>query len=199
MKILGQVVVFILVVPIVAYSVYVYGFLGLGDMVHPEMKIAYEAHPVGIYCHIFASALALLLGPFQFLKGLRQKNPGLHRGIGRVYLGVGVLVGGGAGLYMSQFAFGGPLARAGFALLALSWLYSAAMALAAIRRGAIVEHQQWMLRNFSLTFAGVTLRLWLIASGLAGIYFEDSYVYIAWLCWVPNLVVAQWWITRTRT
>jgi len=198
LKILGKIVVFLLVVPIVAYAVYVYGFIELGDAVHPEMKIAFQTHPVGIYCHVFASALALLLGPFQFLTRLRQKKPGIHRAIGRVYLGVGVLVGGGAGLYMSQFAFGGPIAKVGFALLALSWLYSGAKALAAIRRGDIVEHQEWMVRNFALTFAGVTLRLWLMASFMAGIPFEESYLYIAWLCWVPNLVFAQWRITRTR-
>jgi uncharacterized membrane protein len=162
------------------------------------MKRAFEAHPVGIYAHISAGAIALLLGPFQFLTRLRQRWPGLHRGIGRVYLGVGVLIGGSAGLYMSQYAFGGPIARIGFALLAVLWLFSGWKALAAIRRGDIVRHREWMVRNFSLTFAGVMLRLWLIGSFIAQIRFEESYHYIAWLCWVPNLIFAQCQITLGR-
>ena len=198
MRILGKIIIFLLVALILTMVVNNYGFLPLGDAVHPEMKKAFQAHPVGIYCHIFASGVALLLGPFQFLTRLRQKWPQLHRWIGRIYLGVGVLIGGSAGLYMSQYAFGGLIARSGFALLGVLWLYSGWKALAAIRRGDIFEHQQWMVRNFALTFAGVTLRLWLAASFIAQIRFEDSYHYIAWLCWVPNLIVAQAQITMAE-
>jgi uncharacterized membrane protein len=198
MRILGKSIIFVLIALILVLVVNNYVFTPLGDAVHPEMKRAFEAHPVGIYAHISAGAIALLLGPFQFLTRLRQRWPGLHRGIGRVYLGVGVLIGGSAGLYMSQYAFGGPIARIGFALLAVLWLFSGWKALAAIRRGDIVRHREWMVRNFSLTFAGVMLRLWLIGSFIAQIRFEESYHYIAWLCWVPNLIFAQCQITLGR-
>jgi uncharacterized membrane protein len=198
MRILGKSIIFVLIALILVLVVNNYVFTPLGDAVHPEMKRAFEAHPVGIYAHISAGAIALLLGPFQFLTRLRQRWPGLHRGIGRVYLGVGVLIGGSAGLYMSQYAFGGPIARIGFALLAVLWLFSGWKALAAIRRGDIVRHREWMVRNFSLTFAGVMLRLWLMGSFIAQIRFEESYHYIAWLCWVPNLIFAQCQITLGR-
>jgi hypothetical protein len=29
--------------------------------------------------------------------------------------------------------------------------------------------------------------------------FEPAYQTIAWLCWVPNLIVAEWLILRQRT
>lgn len=48
-----------------------------------------------------------------------------------------------------------------------------------------------MVRNFALTLAAVTLRIYLPASMIAGIEFEVAYPYIAWLCWVPNLVAAE--------
>jgi hypothetical protein len=48
-----------------------------------------------------------------------------------------------------------------------------------------------MVRNFALTFAAVTLRLWLPGSVLSGVPFEVAYPIVAWLCWVPNLVVAE--------
>jgi hypothetical protein len=49
-----------------------------------------------------------------------------------------------------------------------------------------------MIRNFSLTFAAVTLRIYVPLSIALGIPFEQAYPAIAWLCWVPNLAVAEW-------
>src|SRR5260370_20371385 len=55
-----------------------------------------------------------------------------------------------------------------------------------------------MIRSYALTLAAVTLRIYLPASQIAGIPFPDAYQTISWLCWVPNLVVAEWWILRSR-
>ena len=114
------------------------------------MKAEFVAHPVGVYLHVFAAAVALLLGPFQFSTRLRSARIQLPRWMGRVYLGVGVLIGSLSGLYISQFAFGGPAAKLGFATLAVCWLYTGLRAFLAIRRRAIDEHRKWMVRNFSL-------------------------------------------------
>ena len=123
------------------------------------------------------------------MAGLRRARPRLHRWMGRVYLGAGVLVGGLAGLYMSFHAFGGAMAQAGFGLLALLWLYTGAQAYAAIRRGDVATHRRWMIRNFALTFAAVTLRLWMPLFALAGVPFENGYPVIAWISWVFNALV----------
>jgi len=176
---------------VAGYALVAYGLLPLGIGVHPDMRATFEAQRIGIYTHIFASVFALTLGPFQFLAGLRAARPGLHRWLGRLYLGVGVLVGGLAGLYMATFAYGGLVSKLGFGLLALAWLYTGLRAYLAIRARRVAEHQRWMVRNFALTFAAVTLRLWLPASMVAGIPFELAYPVIAWLCWVPNLLVAE--------
>ena len=108
-----------------------------------------------------------------------------------MYLGAGVLVGGVSGLYLSWFAFGGPVARLGFATLAVGWLYTGARAYVAIRNRRIDEHRRWMVRNFALAFAAVMLRLYVPASVVAGADFGVAYSVIAWLCWVPNLIVAE--------
>ena len=176
---------------VVSYAVVVYGFLPLGVAVHPVMRATFETQRLGIYAHVFASVFALALGPFQFSARLRAKHRALHRWAGRLYLGVGVLVGGLAGLFMASHAFGGLLSRLGFTGLALGWLYTGSRAYLAIRSRDVVSHRRWMIRNFALTFAAVTLRLWLPASMASGIAFELAYPVIAWLCWVPNLVVAE--------
>ena len=176
---------------VAGYAVLAYGFLPLGSLVHPEMQAAFQADAAGIYTHIFASVVALILGPFQFSERLRQRRPQLHRWLGRLYLGVGILLGGLAGLYMAQFAFGGWVSQLGFSLLAVGWLYTGLRAFLAVRRGHIAAHRAWMYYNFALTLAAVTIRLYLPIGGLLGISFPVWYPAVTWLCWVPNLLGAK--------
>lgn len=182
---------------VAGYAAVAYGLLPLGSTVDPDMRLNFLAHRTGISLHIAASTIALVLGPLQFSARLRQRHTQVHRWLGRIYLGVGVLVGGTAGLYMARFAFGGLAAQAGFAMLALAWLYTGLRAYLSIRRGAVDEHRRWMVRNFALTLAAVTLRLYMPLGMVSGIPFEVAYPVIAWLCWVPNLLVAQWMVDAT--
>ena len=101
-------------------------------------------------------------------------------------------------MYMAQFAFGGIVSQAGFSLLALGWLFTGLMAYLAIRRRDIHGHRRWMIRNYALTFAAVTLRTYLGLFFAAGVKFEDFYPAVSWLCWVPNLVLAEWLIHTSR-
>ncbi len=181
----------ILSLAVVGYAIGVYTLLPVGAVVHPDMRAAFEAHRVGLYVHVFAAAVALALGPFQFCSTLRSARPGLHRWLGRLYLGVGVLAGGLSGLYLAFHAYGGTPGRLGFACLALAWLFTGLRAYLAVRAGRVAAHRRWMVRNFALTFAAVTLRLWLPASLVAGVSFDLAYPLVAWLCWVPNLVAAE--------
>lgn len=198
MRLASFVALIFLSLGVAGYAVAVYGFLPLGVIVHPDMRATFEAQRIGIYVHVFASVVALVLGPFQFSARLRARRLALHRWSGRLYLGVGVLVGGLAGLFMAVHAFGGLAARLGFACLALGWLYTGLRAYLAIRARNIVAHRRWMVRNFALTFAAVTLRLWLPASMASGIAFELAYPVIAWLCWVPNLLIAELLFNQTH-
>jgi uncharacterized membrane protein len=146
--------------------------------------------PVATLGHFAGSALALAIGGFQLHPGLRRRFLGAHRWLGRLYV-LGVAVGGSAGLYMARFANGGLPGKLGFALLGLGWLGCTAIALACIRARDVDAHRRWMLRSFALTFAAVTLRFYIPASQAAGIPFDAAYPVIAWLCWVPNLLVAE--------
>jgi uncharacterized membrane protein len=199
MKALGLGILQLLALVVVAYAVLAYGFQPLGKFGLPEMGANFRAHALGIQLHVFAASIALLLGPLQFYQRLRGRWPRLHRITGRLYLGAGVAIGGLAGLYMATFAYGGLVAKLGFATLALAWLGSGFRAYRAIRAGDIATHRRWMVRNFALTLAAVTLRILLPVSGLSGIPFATAYPAIAWLCWVPNLLVAEWILARQMT
>jgi len=168
------------------------------DVFFPEQKLVYMAHLTMLIVHIVASMLAILIGPFQFLPGIRKGRwLKVHRWLGRTYL-LSILFGGLGGLYMAQFAYGGLITESGFAALASLWLYSGFMAYKHIRNKEFEQHREWMTRNYALTFAGVMLRLWMPTSEALGIDFLMAYRAVGWLCWVPNLLVAEWIIRGIR-
>ncbi len=168
------------------------------EVYFPEQRAVYLAHTAGILIHIMGAMLATIIGPFQFLpKIITNRYLNLHRWLGRIYL-LGVLLGGLAGLYMAFLAYGGLPARLGFASLALLWLLCGFMAYRYIRKREIQLHRQWMIRTYALTFAAVTLRLWQVVFQVAGVEFINGYIAVAWLSWIPNLLVAEWIVNQIR-
>ncbi|PEQ60112.1 hypothetical protein CN470_19795 [Bacillus cereus] len=150
-----------------------------------------------LFIHITTSIVALVIGPFTLSTKFRDRNINRHRIVGRIYM-VGILLGGVSGLYLSFYATGGLVAKLGFGLLSILWLASAYQALHRVKNKKIKEHRNWMIRNYSLTFGAVTLRIWLpLFIVLFGIErFEFSYAIIAWLAWVPNLILAEFFIRK---
>lgn len=150
-----------------------------------------EANPISAYIHFTLSPLALVAGAFQFSARIRHTAPAIHRVLGYIYI-ISCLLGAVSGLVLALFTPSGHIAAAGFALLALFWIMTTTAAFNAIRLRDITRHRRWMVRSYALTFAAVTLRLYLFLTAIAG--FEDSwwaYSLIAWLCWAPNLIVAE--------
>ena len=163
-----------------------------------QQKAVYTAHMTMLITHIITSMLAILIGPFQFLPGLRKgRLLKVHRWLGRTYM-LSILFGGLSGLYMARFAYGGIITELGFASLGVLWLYTGYRAYRHIRNKDLEAHRRWMIRNYALTFAGVMLRVWAPLSIGMGADFTTAYIIIGWACWVPNLIVAEWIIRRTR-
>lgn len=192
-----QALLVLLSVGVALYALAAYALLPLGAVLHPELRPSFAAHaPLLVYLHVFGAAVALLLWPLQLAPGLRRRRPALHRGVGWLLLLLGVGVGGVSGLLLALQAHGGPWARSGFALLALLWLASGVQALRCARQGDLPGHRRWMLRQVALALAAVTLRLLLPAGIVAGLPLALAYPLVAWLCWVPNLLLAEWLLRR---
>jgi uncharacterized membrane protein len=156
-------------------------------------------HAPWLYVHAGLAATALLIGPFQLWPFLRTRRPRLHRWMGRTYVAA-CLIGGSAGLLLAIGTTAGPIATAGFGGLAVVWIAvtSQAWRLAQARR--FVEHRRWMIRSFALTFAAVTLRIYLpIATFGLHMDFMTAYRAISWLAWVPNLIVAELYLAGRKT
>jgi hypothetical protein len=137
----------------------------------------------------------LILGALQFFPRLRARWPKWHRRAGTVYV-IGCLFGGVAGLVLAMGTSAGPIAMAGFGLLAFVWIYATAQAWRYAKARDFVRHQRWMTRSYALTFAAVTLRLYVPISIVAHLDLNAAYVAISWLAWVPNLAVAELWLRR---
>jgi uncharacterized membrane protein len=153
---------------------------------------------VAFNTHIIFGGIGMLIGWTQFVSKIRMRRVHIHRTLGKIYV-VSCLLSGLAALYLSIFATGGICASLGFGGLAICWLYSTTRAYVSIRRQEIEAHREWMIRSYALTFAAVTLRLWLpILGSVFGLDFISSYVLVSWLCWVPNLIVSELIIRSSR-
>ena len=148
------------------------------------------------YLHIFFGGLALLSGCTQFSERLRSARIKLHRRLGQIYV-ISVFLSGTSGLYIAGFATGGWVSILGFSSLAIAWLITTYLAYSSIRKKAIEVHRRWMIRSYALSFAAVTLRLWLpILIGGFGLDFFTAYPLVAWLCWVPNWMLVELFLLK---
>jgi hypothetical protein len=161
----------------------------------PLVRARLAVMPWAVAGHISGGALALFTGAFQVNARLRALFLNIHRWLGRVYV-LAVTVGGAGGLVMATRSDGGLVTHVGFGLLAVLWLSTTAMGYWWIRHGDQIGHRRWMLRSYALTFAAVTLRIYLPIALTAGLPFIDAYQAISWACWVPNLIVVEWWLLQ---
>jgi len=151
---------------------------------------------IGFYTHIIFGGIALLTGWTQFSPKMRNRRMALHRKLGKVYV-IAVLLSALAGIYIGFFATGGLISSTGFICLGIIWFYTTLKAYLYIKSGEIEKHQKAMGYSYAACFAAVTLRIWLpILTMLYG-NFSKAYLVVAWLSWVPNLLVA-YLLTRKK-
>lgn len=185
---------------IAGYAIVQYGVLkasNAGLVAFKLQKPNFELTPwvIVLYIHIFTAILALIIGPFQiFLKPTNARRR-RHRLLGYVYV-ISITISGIVSIYLSLFATGGWIAGLGFMLLNVLWVVTTLNSVRKIMIKDIQAHKAWMLRSYSLTFAAVTLRLWLAPLVLMFGDFEVGYRVVAWVSWIPNLLVIEAVIRR---
>jgi uncharacterized membrane protein len=159
---------------------------------------------VALYVHATTAGVALALSPLQFAARLRRRAPRLHRAVGRVVLGA-IAVSAPAGLVLAPVNSAGPVGFAGFGLLGILWFACATAAFRTARRRDFAAHRRWAVRVFALTYAGVMLRLTVMVGvnlqvWLTGVdpdvAWDRTYLVTTFGCWVPNLLVAEYYLRR---
>jgi uncharacterized membrane protein len=164
----------------------------------PEPILANRfVHPF-LAIHVAGGVTALLLGPLQFVRRIRDRFPILHRTSGRIYT-IACAVGAPAGFMLALGTTSGPVAALGFAIPALLWPLFTYLGVKCAMDGRFDEHRQWMLRSYAITSNAITLRLMLPFAGLIlHLPFSTAYPIIAWLSWMANLALFEIYLRRTR-
>ena len=117
----------------------------------------YWPHRFRLIVHISGGVVALICGTLQLWTGLRQKAMRFHRWTGRIYL-AGVSVGILGAFLISAYSVPRSFAVA-LRCLAMAWLLTTGVAYAAILRGRVALHKEWMIRSYLVTFAFVSFRV----------------------------------------
>jgi uncharacterized membrane protein len=104
--------------------------------------------------HTLAGIFALLIGPINFSSRIRQRYLKLHRVLGRIYV-ISVFVGAATGVALASGRPGFP----GTCGQAAAWVVCTTAAFITARNRQIVQHRQWMMRSYAVTFTFVSSRV----------------------------------------
>lgn len=148
-----------------------------------------------LWGHLIFGPIALAALPVQVHAGLRARRPGLHRMVGRI-AAASMLIGGVSALAMLPAFKGSTFATSGFATLGTLWIAFTLIAVQAARTRDFSRHRAFMLRASALTFGAVTLRIIMAPLMASGWTPTETYDITAWGCWVPLLMMVEFWLAR---
>lgn len=153
--------------------------------------------------HVALSMLVLLAGFSQFSSRFRRRWPVWHRRLGYLYVLTVLGVAAPSGWVLALYAAGGWPTQLCFIILTILWFFSTAWAVYCAWRKQWLSHREWMIRSYALTLSALSLRTWKLALYELAPYVDwltpqHIYQLEAWLGWVVNLLLAEWWIRRTR-
>ncbi len=163
------------------------------DYIHnPLWKTAF-------YIHVFSAVIALFAGFTQFSSQFLQEYRKLHRLVGKIYVLNILLVNAPVGMIMALYANGGLLGKTAFVLLDILWFWFTYKAVIAAKKRDFVSHRNYMIRSYALMFSAITLRTWkIILSQSFDIEPSQLYIIYSWMGFVPNLLIAEWYVRFAR-
>ncbi|MEZ5047231.1 MAG: DUF2306 domain-containing protein [Chitinophagaceae bacterium] len=159
-----------------------------------QYALAYPYYLTAFYIHVFSSIVLIPLGGLQFFKQI-QSTKKWHRLLGLLYVFLIVCLAAPSGFLIGLHANGGFMSILAFCSLSIIWFFSTWKAFSLAKQKQIIKHQQWMIRSYALTLSAITLRFW---KQFIVYFFHpkpmDVYQIVAWLAWVLNLFIAEFFI-----
>ena len=160
-------------------------------MIKQTEVISHPEYLSFFYIHVYSSILVLLTGFLAIIRVNFNKIK-IHQYAGKAYVFLILFLAAPTGIYMGFFANGGFSSKISFVILGIFWWFSTFKAYQLIRQKKYKAHQQWMWRSFALTLSAITLRLW---KWIIVYFFHpnpmDVYEIVAWLGWIPNILLIE--------
>ena len=154
--------------------------------------------------HILPGMLFMMLGPLQFVQGLRTRYPQVHRWCGRIFLAASAVV-GVTGLTLAfGTTIGGVDEKAAIVLFGSFFLIALAMALRHVLRREFAQHREWMIRGYAIGLAVATIRpimgMFFAVAVLRGHRPEPHEFFgtAFWIGFTLQMIAAEIWINYTR-
>lgn len=169
--------------------------LTAGTVPADDFDRRYVAQPWVAYLHIVPGTVYLFLAPLQLAHRFRSRHYTVHRRLGRVLAGAGMLSGIFALIFGGLFSYGG-LAEASATLVFGLWFLACLIrAIRAIRRDDIIQHRRWMIRAFAIGIGIGTIRIWLgIFQGTGLLDFASSFGPAFWISFSLHAAAAELWL-----
>lgn len=149
------------------------------------------------YTHISTSLLVLLFGLIQFSRKMLIGYKNIHRTLGKVYILLVLFFSAPSGLIMAFYANGGFWPKVSFALTSVLWWWFSYKAFIEVKNGNYTSHMHYMVRSYAMTLSAISLRLYVLFLPIfIQLHAKDMYTLVAWLSWVPNLILAEFLLRK---
>jgi uncharacterized membrane protein len=106
-----------------------------------------------LFPHALGGTIALISGPLQFSSRFRRRHLKIHRVLGRIYV-CSVFIAAVFAIILTQ----GNGVMIGTYVQAGAWITCTLAAFLTARNRQLVQHRQWMIRSYAVTFTFVSLR-----------------------------------------
>jgi len=156
-----------------------------------EELARYSGRQGWLFAHLAGGMVALLVGPGQLWLGQKRRRLDVHRPLGFVYMGsIAVSVTGA--FYLATHTDLGWVFGAGLMGLAVAWIVTTGLAFAAVVRGRLHQHQEWMIRSYVVTFGFVFFRIFIGIAQATGIgTLQEQLTAASWFCWAAPLLATE--------
>jgi uncharacterized membrane protein len=168
-----------------------------------ELDVGFARHRFITMVHVAGGIAFVLLGPFQFMAGVRRRRTNLHRWMGRVFLADSLLIGVTALIMSPQMAIGGALETAATFVFGVAFLFALWRGFTAIRARRIAEHRRWMIRAYAIGLGVGAVRpimgVFFATSRITHLTPHDFFGIAFWLGFTLSLAAGEMWIRAHPT
>jgi hypothetical protein len=181
----------LLAVAFVIGLAFVAGFVFPYFRLTPEAMGSYLPRQGWLLAHITAGTIALVLGPFVLGMGLNRRRMKLHRRVGYAYI-ASIVVGGIAAFYLALHTDVSWVFGVGLAGLGAAWIVTTGLAFLSIRKRLFLQHKEWMIRSYVVTFGFVNFRILVVILQVAGVgSVVERLTAASWFCWAIPLLITE--------